>query len=168
MPAPLKVALTWGATGSTLLFPGKSGSFMNRDEYVAIYNDFDARLNALAGGTDTIRAVDRFTPGILRHNFATMMAEAGFAPKYLMEIMKHSSIEVTMKYYVHRTVCARKATPDLPLGASMRKVKSVKIQSIMQKLTLYGKIKSPQTPCLRGFSLAAELGFEFENDCLIQ
>jgi integrase len=115
MPAPLKVALTWGATGSTLLFPGKSGSFMNRDEYVAIYNDFDARLNALAGGTDTIRAVDRFTPGILRHNFATMMAEAGFAPKYLMEIMKHSSIEVTMKYYVHRTVCARKATPDLPL-----------------------------------------------------
>jgi len=103
MPAPLKAAIIWAQlpADTTLLFPGKPGRFMNRDEYTAIYNDFDTQLNALAGGTDTIRAVDRFTPGILRHNFATMMAEAGFAPKYLMEIMGHSSIEVTMKYYVH-------------------------------------------------------------------
>lgn len=102
LPAPLKSSLQeFAPANSTLLFPGESGGLMDKAEYTVMYDSFDADLNILAGGTEDIRALERFTPYILRHNYATMMAEAGFSPQYLMRVMGHSSADVTMKYYVH-------------------------------------------------------------------
>lgn len=40
----------------------------------------------------------------LRHTFATNCIEAGVDPKSLSEILGHSSVTVTMKFYVHPTL----------------------------------------------------------------
>lgn len=81
LPAPLRSSLQGLISAdSFLLFPGKYGGLMDKKEYMEMYDSFDIELNALAGGTDSVRALERFTPYILRHNYATMMAEAGVSP----------------------------------------------------------------------------------------
>lgn len=45
--------------------------------------------------------IERLTVHGLRDTFATRCAESGMAPRVLMELMGHSSIEVTMNIYVH-------------------------------------------------------------------
>jgi integrase len=37
----------------------------------------------------------------LRHTFGSLLAEAGVHPKKAMELMRHSDINLTMKYYTH-------------------------------------------------------------------
>ena len=40
----------------------------------------------------------------LRHTFGTRHARAGVSPQKLKKLMRHSSIDLTMKYYVHLTI----------------------------------------------------------------
>ena len=53
----------------------------------------------------------------LRHTFGTMLAEASVQVKELQELMRHASIQTTMRYYVHvadeRKVEAIDKLPDL-------------------------------------------------------
>lgn len=51
------------------------------------------------GAEDT--GIDHLWPHALRHTFATRCAVAGMPPAALKEIMGHSSITITMKYYIH-------------------------------------------------------------------
>lgn len=55
----------------------------------------------------------------LRHQTGTMLARAGVHPRDAMEFMRHSSIEITMKYYTHLRKGAEVETaaklPDLSL-----------------------------------------------------
>ena len=44
----------------------------------------------------------------LRHSFATSSIEAGIDPKTLSEILGHSSVEITLKLYVHPTYNMKK------------------------------------------------------------
>lgn len=41
------------------------------------------------------------TPHDLRRTFGTRCAEAGMYPAVLQKIMGHTSIDMTMRYYVH-------------------------------------------------------------------
>jgi integrase len=56
------------------------------------------------------------TPHDLRRTFATRCAEAGMYPKHLQQILGHSSIEMTMKYYVH---VERRSVADALTGVSL-------------------------------------------------
>lgn len=55
------------------------------------------RKHAASAGIDT-RGVDFHC---LRHTFGTSLARRGVHPKTLMELMDHSSIQLTMQLYVH-------------------------------------------------------------------
>lgn len=86
-----------------LVFPSPSdrSRHLNKREYTRLYREAEALMNLLSGARGNLTVVEGFTPYILRHNYATMMAEAGIPPQHLKELMGHSSIEITMRYYVH-------------------------------------------------------------------
>ncbi len=51
----------------------------------------------------------------LRHTFGTMLAQSGVHPKVAQELMRHSSIDLTMNLYTHTVLADRaKATSALP------------------------------------------------------
>ena len=39
----------------------------------------------------------------LRHTYATILAESGIGPRYVQEMLGHSKLEFTLKYYTHIT-----------------------------------------------------------------
>ena len=39
----------------------------------------------------------------LRHTYATILAENGISPRYVQEMLGHSKLEFTLKYYTHIT-----------------------------------------------------------------
>ncbi len=39
----------------------------------------------------------------LRHTYATVLAESGISPRYVQEMLGHSKLEFTLKYYTHTT-----------------------------------------------------------------
>ena len=39
----------------------------------------------------------------LRHTYATILAESGINPRYVQEMLGHSKLEFTLKYYTHIT-----------------------------------------------------------------
>ena len=39
----------------------------------------------------------------LRHTYATILAESGISPRYVQEMLGHSKLEFTLKYYTHIT-----------------------------------------------------------------
>ncbi|MEM1212959.1 MAG: site-specific integrase [Planctomycetota bacterium] len=77
------------------------------------------RADAAAGGVDTV-GVDFHC---LRHSYGTSLARRGVHPKTLMELMDHSSIELTMRLYVHSfpddEVRAVHGLPDLGDSAKL-------------------------------------------------
>ncbi|MGI9459372.1 MAG: tyrosine-type recombinase/integrase [Pirellulales bacterium] len=40
----------------------------------------------------------------MRHTFCTRLAESGVTPYLLQRYARHSTIELTMKYYVHLNI----------------------------------------------------------------
>ncbi len=53
----------------------------------------------------------------LRHSYISLMARAGVAPKVLMDLARHSDVNLTMGYYSHTLMADRaealKSLPDL-------------------------------------------------------
>ena len=39
----------------------------------------------------------------LRHTYATVLAENGLSPRYVQEMLGHSKLEFTLRYYTHIT-----------------------------------------------------------------
>ena len=39
----------------------------------------------------------------LRHTYATILAESGVSPRYVQEMLGHSKLEFTLRYYTHVT-----------------------------------------------------------------
>jgi len=56
----------------------------------------------------------------LRHTFATRCVELGFDAKSLSEILGHSNVITTLKFYVHPTLQQKKASCTQPLVAKGR------------------------------------------------
>ena len=47
--------------------------------------------------------LEKITPYVLRHSFATFCFEQGMSEAVLMKLMGHSSLETTHKYYIRVT-----------------------------------------------------------------
>jgi len=57
--------------------------------------------------------IDHHTFHALRHTFATRCVELGFDTKSLSEILGHSNVTTTLKFYVHPTLQQKKAQMEL-------------------------------------------------------
>jgi len=57
--------------------------------------------------------IDNHTFHALRHTFATRCVELGFDTKSLSEILGHSNVTTTLKFYVHPTLQQKKAQMEL-------------------------------------------------------
>ena len=90
--APLKNVLRdyVESLGTELLFPSMTGGTMSDTAYRHMWRRF-----CKAMGTDEI------TAHIFRHNFATILYNAGVDVKAAQSILGHSSITVTMDIYTH-------------------------------------------------------------------
>ena len=83
-----------------LLFPGPDGGVMQPNDYASAYK----RYSAATGITCTAHQ--------LRHYFCTIAYDAGVEPRDLMEIMGHSSIQITLDIYTKIRASRQKATAD--------------------------------------------------------
>lgn len=81
-----------------LLFPGEDGGIMSPTEYARLYRQY----KAATGVTCTAHQ--------LRHYFCTIAYDAGVEPRDLMEIMGHSSINITMDIYTKIRASRQEAT----------------------------------------------------------
>lgn len=81
-----------------LLFPGEDGNIMSPGEYAKKYN-----LYSRATGITC-------TAHQLRHYFCTIAYDAGVEPRDLMEIMGHSSIQITLDIYTKIRSSRQQAT----------------------------------------------------------
>jgi len=89
---PLKYVLVehMGAINGELLFPASDGGTISDTSYRCMWNRF-------------CKAIDtrEITAHTFRHNFATMLYNAGVDVKAAQSILGHSSIAVTMDIYTH-------------------------------------------------------------------
>ena len=71
------------------------------------WNAFINHLNECAGGKKgsgprkPVMVIDRITPHMLRHTYATMLFDAGVDVKSAQKFLGHSDIEVTLEVYTH-------------------------------------------------------------------
>lgn len=81
------------------IFSRYDGRYLNQREFM---NDYHAFLKKY--GVTDVRFHD------LRHTFATLLLEAGEAPKVIQELLGHSTITTTMDIYAHVSSEVKKRT----------------------------------------------------------
>lgn len=92
---------------STMVCPAADGSIMSKTAFIRAWNSYMHYLNLQAGGKDATRSrpkvsvVDRLTPHMFRHTYATMLYNAGVDIKSAQRFLGHADIKVTLKIYTH-------------------------------------------------------------------
>lgn len=66
-----------------------------------MWDSFMTAANKIAGGNSKIKAIDRITPHMLRHTYATMLYNAGVDIKGAQELLGHADIKMTLGIYTH-------------------------------------------------------------------
>lgn len=84
----------------------------NRETLIEIEDFLNVKLNGEMLTTNSIKFMSRVIKkdlGIsfkfhnLRHTYATILAESGVNPRYVQEMLGHSKLEFTLRYYTHVT-----------------------------------------------------------------
>ena len=78
----------------------KSG-FMTKSSYDKFWKHILNKLNQAAGGTEQLLVIHGLTAHIFRHNYATMLFNAGVEAKEAQKLMGHSDIKLTLDIYTH-------------------------------------------------------------------
>lgn len=92
-----------------LVCPDTKGRLMSGAAQKSAWNTFMNHLNVAAGGRTAqnkrpqIQVIERFTPHMLRHTYATMLFDAGVDVKSAQKFLGHADIEVTLAIYTHLT-----------------------------------------------------------------
>ena len=90
-----------------LVCPDINGKLMSLNAQKNAWNAFINHLNECAGGKKgsgprkPVMVIDRITPHMLRHTYATMLFDAGVDVKSAQKFLGHSDIEVTLEVYTH-------------------------------------------------------------------
>ena len=90
-----------------LVCPDINGKLMSAHAQKNAWNVFINHLNECAGGKKgsgprkPVIVIDRITPHMLRHTYATMLFDAGVDVKSAQKFLGHSDIEVTLEVYTH-------------------------------------------------------------------
>ena len=84
----------------------------NREKLIQIDDFINIKLNGEMLTTNSIKFMSRtimndlnihFKFHNLRHTYATILAENGVSPRYVQEMLGHSKLEFTLRYYTHIT-----------------------------------------------------------------
>ena len=92
---------------SFFVCPSAKGTQMSDIACRRAWDSFLHHLNIMEGGRDASRSnpgvqvIDRFTPHMLRHTYATMLYDSGVDLKSAQTFMGHSDIKLTLKVYTH-------------------------------------------------------------------
>ena len=93
---------------SGYICPDTNGKLMSENATKSAWKTFLNHLNECAGGTKgngpkqkTIWAIEKITPHMLRHTYATLLFDAGVDVKSAQKFLGHSDIEVTLEIYTH-------------------------------------------------------------------
>lgn len=92
-----------------LICPDAKGNMMSENAQKSAWKSFLNHLNECAGGKmgagprKPVVVIDRITPHMLRHTYATMLFDAGVDVKSAQKFLGHTDIEVTLSIYTHLT-----------------------------------------------------------------
>ena len=84
----------------------------NKENLMEITDFVNVKVNGEMLTTNSIKFLSRtikndlgiqFKFHNLRHTYATILAESGISPRYVQEMLGHSKLEFTLKYYTHVT-----------------------------------------------------------------
>ncbi len=84
----------------------------NKEKLIEVTDFINVKLNGEMLTTNSIKFMSRvvknelhipFKFHNLRHTYATILAESGVSPKYVQQMLGHSKLEFTLKYYTHVT-----------------------------------------------------------------
>ena len=90
-----------------LVCPDANGNLMSGVSQTNAWKSFLNHLNECAGGRKgsgprkPIVVIDKITPHMLRHTYATILFDAGVDVKSAQKFLGHSDIEVTLEIYTH-------------------------------------------------------------------
>lgn len=82
------------------LFHGQNGAIISLSTYRRMWKRILMKINSALGGNDNLILTD-ITPHIFRHNYATMLYQAGVDAKEAQRLLGHSSIRITLEIYTH-------------------------------------------------------------------
>ena len=86
----------------------------NKENLMEITDFINVKPNGEMLSTNSIKFMSRtikndlkiqFKFHNLRHTYATILAGNGISPRYVQEMLGHSKLEFTLKYYTHTTGC---------------------------------------------------------------
>lgn len=105
IPIPNKAReyIDFQALPGGFLFVGASGNPLSHQEYFDRWHSFI--ISALGEGTDV-------TAHTLRHNYCTMLFEAGVDVMTAKRLMGHEDIQTTMRIYAHYTASMAESNAD--------------------------------------------------------
>lgn len=84
----------------------------NKENLIEITDFVNVKMNGEMLTTNSIKFMSRvikkdlgisFKYHNLRHTYATILAESGVSPRYVQEMLGHSKLEFTLRYYTHVT-----------------------------------------------------------------
>ena len=90
-----------------LVCPSMNGKVMSESALKSAWKTFINHLNECAGGRKgsgprkPVIVIDKITPHMLRHTYATILFDAGVDVKSAQKFLGHSDIEVTLEIYTH-------------------------------------------------------------------
>ena len=90
-----------------LVCPDVNGNLMSGVAQTNAWRSYINHLNECAGGRrgsgrrKPVIVIEKITPHMLRHTYATMLFDAGVDVKSAQKFLGHSDIEVTLEIYTH-------------------------------------------------------------------
>ena len=84
----------------------------NKEKLIEVTDFVNVKVNGEMLTTNSIKFMSRtikaelgidFKFHNLRHTYATILAESGISPRYVQEMLGHSKLEFTLRYYTHVT-----------------------------------------------------------------
>ena len=111
VPKPLLKELTELREHSTnpLICTNTSGEFHTPCSWKRMFESYISDLNALNAKISKFnpnfkQTLDKITPHMLRHTYATLCVENGFDAKTLSELLGHADASITLNRYVHSSM----------------------------------------------------------------
>lgn len=92
---------------STVVCPAANGSMMSETAFKCAWKSYIHYLNIQAGGRVASRSrpkltvIDKITPHMFRHTYATILYNAGVDVKSAQRFLGHADINMTLKIYTH-------------------------------------------------------------------
>lgn len=92
-----------------LVCPSAHGKLMTSEQFQRAWKSYMNHLNLYYGGKNAsrtnpkVQVIEKFTPHMLRHTYATLLYDAGVDIKSAQKFLGHADVEMTLAVYTHLT-----------------------------------------------------------------